>query len=65
VFALPATVVPVTGALVAAGTVAFAVNLLSVLHEHSPHSLAGVLFARSGSESDSGTDDGTGEERPA
>ncbi|SDG06118.1 hypothetical protein [Halorientalis regularis] len=43
--ALPTVVAPLSGALVAAGTVVFAANLLSVLRNHSPQTLGGVLFA--------------------
>lgn len=64
-FALPALAVPLAGALVALGSVVFAANLLAVLRDHSPHTIAGVLFARSRSDEDVGTDDGAGEERPA
>ena len=48
--ALPTFVVPLSGALVAAGSVVFAANLLSVLRNHSPHTVAGVLFSRAESD---------------
>ncbi|MFB6083277.1 MAG: hypothetical protein ABEJ94_03410 [Halorientalis sp.] len=55
--ALPAFVAPLGGVLVATGTVVFAANLLAVLRNHSPHTLAGVLFARVRSDDESA--DGT------
>jgi len=51
--ALPAVVVPLSGALVAAGTVVFAANLLAALRNHSPLTLAGVLFSRAESDDES------------
>ncbi len=51
--ALPAVVVPLSGALVAAGTVVFAANLLAVLRNHSPLTIAGVLFSRAESDDES------------
>ncbi|RXK51418.1 hypothetical protein [Halorientalis pallida] len=62
--ALPAVVAPLASTLVAADTVVFAANLLSVLRNHSPHTLAGVLFGRAGPAESAADDTGTGE-RPA
>jgi hypothetical protein len=63
-FTLPGVVVPLAGGLVAVGTVVFAANLVSVLRNHSPHGLSGVLSARWRGEADASADD-AGEERPA
>ncbi|WP_207592840.1 hypothetical protein [Halomontanus rarus] len=43
---LPTTVAIVGGVLVIAGIAVFLTNMLLVLHRHSPHTLAGILFER-------------------
>ncbi|WP_049985380.1 hypothetical protein [Halobellus rufus] len=49
---LPSVSVAVGGLLVLFGALAFSANLAGVLHEHSPHSLVGILFGTSAADSD-------------